>query len=105
MRLARVRRAGLPRPMDRQLLASPFAAVFFAELGDKTQLATLTLAASGSRWTVFLGSALALVASSAVAVLAGEAVARTVPPIWIRRGAGMIFLIMGAFFVFGKNES
>lgn len=91
--------------MDWKLLASTFAAVFVAELGDKTQLATLTLAASGSRWTVFLGSALALVASSAVAVLAGEAVARTIPPIWIKRAAGMIFLIMGAFFVFGKNES
>jgi putative Ca2+/H+ antiporter (TMEM165/GDT1 family) len=91
--------------MDWKLLASTFAAVFVAELGDKTQLATLTLASSGSRWTVFFGSALALVASTAVAVLAGEAVARTIPPTWIRRAAGLIFLVMGAFFVFGNSES
>jgi putative Ca2+/H+ antiporter (TMEM165/GDT1 family) len=90
--------------MDWKLLASTFAAVFIAELGDKTQLATLTLAASGSRWTVFLGSALALVASSLVAVLAGEAVTRVVPPIWIKRGAGLIFVVMGAFFLFAKKE-
>lgn len=90
--------------MDWKLLASTFAAVFIAELGDKTQLATLTLAASGSRWVVFAGSALALVTSSLVAVLAGEAVTRVVPPIWIKRGAGVIFIVMGVLFLLAKAD-
>jgi putative Ca2+/H+ antiporter (TMEM165/GDT1 family) len=86
--------------MDWKLLASTFAAVFLAELGDKTQLATLSLAAGGrSRWMVFAGSAMALVATSAIAVLAGEALARAVPPIWIKRAAGALFLVMGALFL------
>jgi len=83
--------------MDWRLFASTFAAIFLAELGDKTQLATLSLAAgSQQRWVVFVGSALALVASSAVAVLAGDAVARLIPPVWLERGAGAVFLVLGA---------
>ena len=90
--------------MDWKLLASTFAAVFLAEMGDKTQLATMSLAAGGSRWAVFGGAALALVLTSAVAVLAGEVVARVVSPIWIRRGAGLLFLVLGALYLFGKGE-
>ena len=57
--------------MDWKILASTFGVVFLAELGDKTQLATFGVAAaSGSgKWSVFVGSALALVASSAIAVI------------------------------------
>ncbi len=56
--------------MDWKLMATTFLAVFVAELGDKTQLATLSFASSGqSRLSVFLGSALALVATSAIAVM------------------------------------
>jgi putative Ca2+/H+ antiporter (TMEM165/GDT1 family) len=86
--------------MDWKLFSSTFAAVFLAELGDKTQLATLSLAAgSRSRWMVFAGSALALVATSAIAVLAGEALTRAVPPIWIKRAAGALFVVMGVLFL------
>jgi putative Ca2+/H+ antiporter (TMEM165/GDT1 family) len=90
--------------MDWKLFASTFAAIFLAELGDKTQLATLTLASGGSRWVVFGGAALALVASTAIAVLAGEAVSRVIPPIWIRRGAGALFLVLGLTFLFTKGD-
>jgi Ca2+/H+ antiporter, TMEM165/GDT1 family len=86
--------------MDWKLFASTFGAVFLAELGDKTQLATLSLAAGGrSRWAVFAGSALALIATSAIAVLAGEALARAVPPIWIKRAAGALFIVLGVIFL------
>lgn len=86
--------------MDWKLFFSTFAAIFVAELGDKTQLATLSLAAGGSsRWIVFAGSALALVATSAIAAVAGEAVARLIPPIWIRRGAGVLFIVLGVLFL------
>ena len=87
--------------MDWRLFASTFAAIFLAELGDKTQLATLSLASGGaSRLVVFAASATALVASTAIAVLAGEAVARTIPPIWIQRAGGALFLILGALMLY-----
>ena len=91
--------------MDWKLLASTFVAVFLAELGDKTQLATMSLAAgNSSRWSVFLGSALALVATSAVAVLLGEALTRLVPPMWIRRAAGGLFVVMGMFYLCSRGD-
>ncbi|MBI2893743.1 MAG: TMEM165/GDT1 family protein [Deltaproteobacteria bacterium] len=91
--------------MDWKLFASTFAAIFVAEIGDKTQLATLSLAAGGSsRWVVFAGSALALVATSAIAVLAGEAISRVISPIWLRRAAGVVFLVLGALFLLGRGE-
>lgn len=82
--------------MDFKLLATTFAAVFLAELGDKTQLATLSFASGGSsRWAVFLGSAAALVCTSALAVLGGEAVARVVPPLLLKRLSGIAFVVIG----------
>lgn len=91
--------------MDWKLFLTTFGAIFMAEMGDKTQLATLSMSASGaSRWVVFAGSALALVATSAVAVVFGEAIARVVPPIGIRRAAGAIFLVLGALYLFGKES-
>ncbi len=85
--------------MDWRLFLTTFLAVFLAEMGDKTQLATMSLAASGSRWTVFGASAAALVTASALAVLGGELVARYVSPIWIRRAAGALFLVLGLVFL------
>lgn len=90
--------------MDLKLIASTFVTVFLAELGDKTQLATFGIAgSSSSRWDVFLGASLALIATSALAVLFGEAVARHVPAIWIHRAAGVAFITMGIFFLAGKG--
>jgi putative Ca2+/H+ antiporter (TMEM165/GDT1 family) len=84
--------------MDLKLMATTFAAVFLAELGDKTQLATLSFAAGGqSRLSVFLGSALALVCTSAIAVLFGEGLVRVIPPHWLKRAAGALFLVMGVW--------
>lgn len=86
--------------MDFKLLVTTFAAIFLAELGDKTQLATLSLSASApSRWAVFLGSSLALVCTSAIAVLGGELLARAVPAIWIQRAAGALFIVLGALLL------
>lgn len=84
--------------MDWSLFASTFAAIFLAELGDKTQVATLTLSA-GSRapWTVFLASALALVATSALAVVGAGFVTRFVSSLWLERIAGLVLLVMGVW--------
>jgi Ca2+/H+ antiporter, TMEM165/GDT1 family len=91
--------------MDWKVLGSTFLAVFLAELGDKTQLATMSLTAgSKAKVMVFLGAALALVATTAVAVLAGEALTRVVPPVWIKRAAGVLFLVMGLLFLLRPNS-
>jgi putative Ca2+/H+ antiporter (TMEM165/GDT1 family) len=91
--------------MDWKLFGSTFAAIFMAELGDKTQLAALSLAAGArSKWAVFGGSALALIATSALAVLAGDLVSRVVPPVWLRRAAGVVFVVMGVLFLVKKGD-
>lgn len=95
--------------MDWKLFASTFAAVFLAEMGDKTQIATMSLSgASSSRLSVFAGSALALVATSAIAVLLGGVVSRYVPAIWIKRAAGAVFIVLGVVYfagTFGATDS
>ncbi|MBL7224188.1 MAG: TMEM165/GDT1 family protein [Candidatus Brocadiae bacterium] len=83
--------------MDFKLFLVTFSAVFLAELGDKTQLATMSFA-SGNRhalWLVFIASSLALVATSAIGVLAGGALSRLVDPRYIKIGAGILFILIG----------
>jgi len=90
--------------MNLRVLTSTFGLVFLAELGDKTQLATLSLAASGqSRISVFLGAASALVLTSALGVVGGELIARWVPPLWIHRVAGVAFLVMGGLLLLSRE--
>ncbi len=87
--------------MDWKLWASTFGAVFLAELGDKTQLATFSVASAnaGSRITVFTASALALVTTSAIAVLVGGLAAKAIPPVWIKRAAGALFVGIGLLYL------
>ena len=89
--------------MDWKLLATTFGAVFVAELGDKTQLATLSLSSGKvNRLSVFVGSASALVCTSLIAVLAGDLISRWIPPQYIRRGAGALFIALGLLYIFRK---
>jgi hypothetical protein len=83
--------------MDLKLFCLTFAAIFLAELGDKTQLATLSFAGRNPHalLLVFVASALALVATSAIGVLAGGFIARYVDPKYMRIGAGVLFLLIG----------
>lgn len=91
--------------MDWKLVGTTFVAVFIAELGDKTQLATLSFATGGSsRWAVFLGAASALVLTSLIAVLAGEGLARVIPPKYLQRGAGVLFLVIGAWVLWSTTR-
>ncbi len=90
--------------MDWKVLGSTFVTIFLAELGDKTQLATFGLAAgSESRLTVFVGAALALVAASAVAVLFAQVAGSLIPDLWLRRGAGVLFLVLGVVFLVSSD--
>ncbi len=91
--------------MSWKLFASTFAVVFVAELGDKTQLATFALSGgTGSRWTVFFAASLALIVATAIAVLAGAAVGKYVPEVWVKRVAGAGFIAMGLLFLISKAE-
>jgi putative Ca2+/H+ antiporter (TMEM165/GDT1 family) len=82
--------------MDLKTIGTVFAALFLAELGDKTQLAVISFTAGGNnRWSVLLGASLALVASSTLAVLVGEALLRIIPPAYLQLGAAALFLIVG----------
>lgn len=86
--------------MDWKVFATTFATIFLAELGDKTQLATLSFSVGGtSRLTVFLAAALALVASTALAVIAGESLVRWVSPLVLQRTAAAAFLVIGAWML------
>jgi len=85
--------------MDLKTAATVFAVVLVAELGDKTQLATLLFAANnpGSRLAVFVSASLALVLSVAIAVLAGGLVSQYVGQATLRYLAGIGFVAMGVW--------
>lgn len=79
-----------------------FGSVFLAEIGDKTQLATLLFAsdASHGKWTVFLAASAALVAAAALGVLAGGFLEKLVAPELLHRIAAIGFLAIGAWMLF-----
>lgn len=84
--------------MDYKILLTTFGMVFLAELGDKTQVATFCLSADcDPKLAVFLGSALALVLSSLIAVFFGATFSRYVPILYIKLGAGFFFVVAGVF--------
>lgn len=92
--------------MDWSLLARTFIAIFLAELGDKTQLATFCSAASSSSfWPVFLGSSLALVTASLIACVLGSSLTRIVPVRWLQLTAGVIFIVLGLLIVLRNFRS
>jgi putative Ca2+/H+ antiporter (TMEM165/GDT1 family) len=75
-----------------------FAAVFFAELGDKTQLATMLFASQEqgpSKWTVFFAASAALTLSAGIGVLAGSMVGKYIPPRTLNIVAGLGFVLIG----------
>lgn len=83
--------------MDIKILLTVFATVFVAELGDKTQLATMLFASDKdvSKWVIFAGASLALVATSALGVLAGGAISQFVSPRQLQLIAGTGFIAIG----------
>ena len=83
--------------MEYKLLLTVFTAIFIAELGDKTQLATLLFAADrdASKLTVFVGASLALILASALGVLAGTLLAHTINVKLLNYLAGSGFILIG----------
>lgn len=82
--------------MDFALLASTFVTVFLAELGDKTQLAIVTISGTSSRpGAVFAGSSIALVLASLLGAAAGGSLSSVVPADVLQLAASAGFLILG----------
>ncbi len=78
------------------LLLSTFLTIFIAELGDKTQLATLTMSGTSNKpLAVFLGSSTALVFASLIGALAGGSISNFVPEIILKSIASITFCIIG----------
>lgn len=74
-----------------------FISVFLAELGDKTQLATLMFSTDQqiNKWGVFLASSGALVLSSFLAVVVGNQISHLLDPKWLKGIAGIGFIAIG----------
>ena len=80
-----------------------FFLVFIAELGDKTQLATILISAkSNSIMAVFVGASSALICSSFIGVFAGAYITKYIPPHYIQNSAGILFIVMGMLILIGK---
>jgi putative Ca2+/H+ antiporter (TMEM165/GDT1 family) len=82
-----------------QQLITTFIAVFLAELGDKTQIATFSFAANPqyNKWVVLLGSCSALVLISLLAVVIGAKAGDLVNPKYVKLASGLLFIGIGLF--------
>ncbi len=85
--------------MDWKVFATVFGTVFLAELGDKTQLATLLFASRSavSLWTIFVAASAALVLTTAIGVAAGAVVSQHLNPRYLSYAAGIGFIVIGAW--------
>ena len=82
--------------IDWKVFASTFGLLFLAEIGDKTQLAVISMCSKSSKpLTVFLASVLALAAVTALGVLFGTGITALFPRIWIKRVAALVFVVIG----------
>jgi putative Ca2+/H+ antiporter (TMEM165/GDT1 family) len=83
---------------------SVFITVFLAEMGDKTQLATMLFAADAkvSKWVIFGASALALVLTSAIGVLVGAQIERFISPRALKIVAGIGFIVIGGWTLMSR---
>ena len=90
-------------PEGLKVLLSTFALLFVAELGDKTQLAVISMTAKHKMplW-VFIGATLALAAVTAIGVLGGELLTRFIPEQTLRKVAAGLFVLMGTLMWFEK---
>jgi putative Ca2+/H+ antiporter (TMEM165/GDT1 family) len=88
-------------PEEVKILLSTFALLFVAELGDKTQLAVISMTAKHKMplW-IFIGATLALAAVTGIGVLSGAALTRYVPEMILRRVAAALFVVMGVLMWF-----
>ena len=91
--------------MDLRILGTTFLTLLLAEMGDKTQLAVLSLAAASRQpLAVFVGAAGALLLVTALGVLVGEGLTRIVPETTLHKAAALLFIVIGVVMLFSKGE-
>ena len=88
--------------MDWKVFFTIFASVFVAELGDKTQLATMLFAADGSvsKTTVFIAASVALIFATALGVMAGSFLSSYINERYLSYCAGVGFVLIGLFTLY-----
>jgi putative Ca2+/H+ antiporter (TMEM165/GDT1 family) len=88
--------------MEWKILATVFVSVFIAEMADKTQLVTMLFATDKdvSKWTVFFGSASALILTSAIGVIAGAMLSQVINVRTMSILAGSGFILIGAWTLY-----
>tara|TARA_Y100001968_G_scaffold15414_1_gene12399 strand:- start:656 stop:958 length:303 start_codon:yes stop_codon:yes gene_type:complete len=78
------------------LLFTTFVTVFLAEMGDKTQLTTITLSSTTNKpLAVFIGSSIALILATLLGTLAGGSIANLIPAFLLKLLSGLVFLVIG----------
>ena len=89
------------------LFITTFAAVFLAEMGDKTQLTTITLSSTTNKpLAVFIGSSVALILATLLGALAGGSIANLIPAFLLKLLSGIVFLMIGlSLLVQSKKEN
>ena len=89
--------------MDWRVILTTFGVIFLAEMGDKTQLAAMTMAAQTKKpWAVLIGASVALACVSAIGVVVGGALGHYLPLVWIKRAAALAFIVIGVLILIGK---
>ena len=89
--------------MDWRVIITTFGVIFLAEMGDKTQLAAMTMAADTKKpWAVLIGASVALVCVSAIGVVVGGMLGHYVPIVWVKRVAAVAFITIGILILIGK---
>jgi len=89
--------------MDWKIFGTAFVTLFLAEIGDKTQLAVITMTAgTDAKIAVFLGAASALVVVTLLGVVFGGVVAQYVPVEWLQRIVAVAFIAIGILMLIGK---
>ncbi len=88
--------------MELKIFFTVFGVVFLAELGDKTQLATMLFATDKEvdKVTIFLAASLALIVTSAMGVIAGALLAEYINPKYLAYIAGAGFIVIGAYTLY-----
>ena len=89
--------------MDWRVVLTTVGVIFLAEMGDKTQLAAMTMSAQTQRpWAVLIGASLALACVSAIGVVVGAVLNQYLPLEWIKRAAAIAFIVIGVLILLGK---
>ena len=89
--------------MDWKIFGTAFLTLFLAELGDKTQLAVITMTAStDSKIAVFVGASAALVVVTLIGVLVGGILSAYIPTEWLQRIVAAAFIVIGVLMLLGK---